>query len=1019
MDGTHESDALNGASSSSNAQWPASAGAPKSLQFAFRQPPPMNPMGSTGQPAAMLSGQSAFASTLYGPQAHTVDSFTNQAQFQSHAGSPQQSPFTSLLSPPNPTERKLNPPQHQGPQLASFPVRANGSQVVQGDVPSSTSSWPGAAVNGSHSPNTSSTDFVDSFPNGSNSVSSTSAFTARDPPFANSSPSGAGREPAQFDTFDSALPDASAFSVDFDTQATTDGWTQVPYAAFTSNGASTSQQTSVDRQQQQGTADANDSTLFGCATGFENNGFSSAPINGLDSHSIVISTSDKGKRRADGDLTDVDMLDGTSKEGLDGAMTTGQTTAAASPINFHQMNRDSPVPSTSHTPSRSTPAPSTASTKQPRRPAHTYTDEELVQEAKEMVLQDLLKMFRKDVLSRAVMPKIVASVALHEGSSKAIAQLKKEQEEADNKTLDDSQDFLDINLTGLAYSDDDLDEKAKRARRERERKGKKVRPGRRRRNSNGRFVMDDGLIPLPPLKKQPKILANKPKSDRVKKPSEGQSRKRLEVADLGEIEVLGPRKRTQFNLTSPDVGELFGDPSLNDNAATADGDGSQNYAPPTRKTGTGRGGSRKGNRAAANHALETNGVASIYAPPVPTGPPPGTVVIPFCPAPGAGEGMAFGRAPARQLEFGPFQDRTSTWPPSFDLRDVDFSCFHRLRRPDSDESEFRERSREAKRVRLWEQAMLFAAPGEQVKPINLGPVLPDEEAELARDWDLKSDRARARRQARFEIMGSIPNTVPDPFQSGVADDVEDLFFVKCALDRLRQGHDSMHLIAPEDDPEIVVSRHSTGAARTEGFYKMTIEEKMANRPPPEKPVVAVDSDWVKPPDKSGVAVSRAARVNNRGVVRGMEMSKKVTATDTDVINFNQLRTRKKQLTFARSGIEGYGLFAKEHIPQGDMVIEYVGELIRQQVADRREKAYERQGIGSSYLFRVDEDLVVDATKKGNLGRLINHCCVPNCTARIITINNSKKIVIYAKRNIEPGEEVTYDYHFAHEDVKIP
>jgi SET domain-containing protein len=113
-----------------------------------------------------------------------------------------------------------------------------------------------------------------------------------------------------------------------------------------------------------------------------------------------------------------------------------------------------------------------------------------------------------------------------------------------------------------------------------------------------------------------------------------------------------------------------------------------------------------------------------------------------------------------------------------------------------------------------------------------------------------------------------------------------------------------------------------------------------------------------------------------------------------------------------------------------MVIEYVGELIRQTVADRREKAYERSGIGSSYLFRVDEDLVVDATKKGNLGcvkpaasaissakvtpdscvlcrRLINHCCAPNCTARIITINGVKKIVIYAKSNIEPGEEVTY------------
>ena len=52
-----------------------------------------------------------------------------------------------------------------------------------------------------------------------------------------------------------------------------------------------------------------------------------------------------------------------------------------------------------------------------------------------------------------------------------------------------------------------------------------------------------------------------------------------------------------------------------------------------------------------------------------------------------------------------------------------------------------------------------------------------------------------------------------------------------------------------------------------------------------------------------------------------------------------------------------------------MVIEYVGELVRQQVADRREKAYERQGIGSSYLFRVDEDLVVDARSEEHTSEL--------------------------------------------------
>ncbi|KAJ2980176.1 hypothetical protein NUW54_g11041 [Trametes sanguinea] len=120
-----------------------------------------------------------------------------------------------------------------------------------------------------------------------------------------------------------------------------------------------------------------------------------------------------------------------------------------------------------------------------------------------------------------------------------------------------------------------------------------------------------------------------------------------------------------------------------------------------------------------------------------------------------------------------------------------------------------------------------------------------------------------------------------------------------------------------------------------------------------------------------------------------------------------------------SPIHDWGLYAMEKISRGEMVIEYVGEVIRAQVADKREKAYERQGIGSSYLFRIDEDLVVDATKKGNLGRLINHSCDPNCTAKIITISGEKKIVIYAKQDIELGSEITYDYHFPIEQDKIP
>lgn len=64
-----------------------------------------------------------------------------------------------------------------------------------------------------------------------------------------------------------------------------------------------------------------------------------------------------------------------------------------------------------------------------------------------------------------------------------------------------------------------------------------------------------------------------------------------------------------------------------------------------------------------------------------------------------------------------------------------------------------------------------------------------------------------------------------------------------------------------------------------------------------------------------------------------------------------------------------------------MVIEYVGTNLRQSVADLREKQYEASGIGSSYMFRVDGETIIDATKTGNLARFINHSCNVSVTLR--------------------------------------
>ena len=87
-----------------------------------------------------------------------------------------------------------------------------------------------------------------------------------------------------------------------------------------------------------------------------------------------------------------------------------------------------------------------------------------------------------------------------------------------------------------------------------------------------------------------------------------------------------------------------------------------------------------------------------------------------------------------------------------------------------------------------------------------------------------------------------------------------------------------------------------------------------------------------------------------------------------------LQFRRKNLTFGKSAIHDWGLFAREFIGADEMVIEYVGHVVRPVLSDVREKRYEKQGIGSSYLFRIDQDYVVDATKCGNLARFINHSC---------------------------------------------
>lgn len=108
----------------------------------------------------------------------------------------------------------------------------------------------------------------------------------------------------------------------------------------------------------------------------------------------------------------------------------------------------------------------------------------------------------------------------------------------------------------------------------------------------------------------------------------------------------------------------------------------------------------------------------------------------------------------------------------------------------------------------------------------------------------------------------------------------------------------------------------------------------------------------------------------------------------------------------RSPIAGKGAFATRRIPKGARIVEYTGEHISQTEADRR-YPYDPDATHHTFLFNLDEDVVVDGGVGGNSSRYINHSCAPNCEAVI----EDDRIWIYALKTIAPGTELVYDYRF--------
>jgi SET domain-containing protein len=115
-----------------------------------------------------------------------------------------------------------------------------------------------------------------------------------------------------------------------------------------------------------------------------------------------------------------------------------------------------------------------------------------------------------------------------------------------------------------------------------------------------------------------------------------------------------------------------------------------------------------------------------------------------------------------------------------------------------------------------------------------------------------------------------------------------------------------------------------------------------------------------------------------------------------------------------SPVHGRGVFAVQPIKKGTRILEYLGDRVSHEAADKRYEDHD-ESDNHTFLFIVDKHTVIDAGVGGNDARFINHQCEGNCESVI----ENRRVFIDAARDIEPGQELGYDYEIGREKDDPP
>lgn len=126
---------------------------------------------------------------------------------------------------------------------------------------------------------------------------------------------------------------------------------------------------------------------------------------------------------------------------------------------------------------------------------------------------------------------------------------------------------------------------------------------------------------------------------------------------------------------------------------------------------------------------------------------------------------------------------------------------------------------------------------------------------------------------------------------------------------------------------------------------------------------------------------------------GKSLSKKIFP------NTKKLPDHHFKIVKVKKGLKDFGLFAGEDIKKGELIIEYIGNILNYEEA--------KDAVTNQYLFEVTRNKTIDGSVKWNIARYCNHACEEKANAESDVVKG--RVFIKAIKNIKEGDEILYDY----------